>query len=151
MDRPIDERIGRVVKRISAHHAATGRKSNPNHEKRLARARVLEELPRLLARLTGCISDLNDRLGDDGVWLVLSVAERTPTTEAVFTVSVEDGEDGPDMIFNVDYAGRLTAMLIRGGNRSLLYGSTVFDAERGFLLNCLLELLEARYPAAEGG
>jgi len=150
VDRAIDERIGHVVERISAHQAATGRKSNPNHEKRIARARVLGELPRLLARLTSSISDLNDRLGDDAVWLILNVADRTPTTEAVFTVSVEDGEDGPDMIFNVDYAGRLTAMLTRGGNRSLVHASTVFDADTGFLLNCLLELLEARYPAAEG-
>ena len=151
MNRTLDERVRHVIERINAHRAATGRTSNPNHEMRLVRARILEELPRLLARLTDCISDLNDRLGGDHVWISLNVADRTPTTEAVFTVQVEDGEDRPDMMFNVDYTGRLTVMLTRGCNHALSHVSTVFDADRVFLLNCLLELLEARYPAVEGG
>jgi len=62
VDRTVDERVRHVIERINAHRAATGRTSNPNHEMRLVRARILEELPRLLARLTDCISDLNDRL-----------------------------------------------------------------------------------------
>jgi len=146
LDRAVDERIERVVERISAQKDAFGRTLNASLERRLARDHVLNELPKLLSRLSAGICVLNDRLGDGGVRLVLSVAERTPTTEAVFTVTVDDGGDGPDMSFNIDYAGRLTAMLVRGGNRSLVRVSTVFDVDAAFLLDCLLVLLEARYP-----
>ncbi len=89
---------------------------------------------------------MNDRLGENNVWITLTVAERTPSTEAVFTVGVEGRVgDGVDLVLNVDYAGRLTMMLMREGKRSLIKASTVFDADRPMILEALIELLEAHF------
>ncbi len=146
MDQALDDRIAGVLARLHARPLDAEALST-DRQRRLARARVLDEIPRLLARLTSGIAELNDRLGEDNVWITLAAAERTPSTEAVFTVGVEGRVgDGVDLVLNVDYAGRLTMMLMRDGKRSLIKASMVFDADRSLILEALIELLEAHFP-----
>jgi hypothetical protein len=98
-------------------------------------------------RLSSAIAELNDRIAEDNVWITLAVAERTPSTEAIFTLSLEGRVgDGVNLVLNVDYAGRLTIILARDGKRSLIKASTVFDADRALILEALIDLLEAHFP-----
>jgi hypothetical protein len=111
------------------------------------RARILDEIPRLLVRLSSAVAELNDRIAEDNVWIILAVAERTPSTEAMYTLSVEGHVgDGVNLVLNVDYAGRLAMILARDGKRSLIKASTVFEADRALILEGLIELLEAHFP-----
>jgi hypothetical protein len=145
LEKNLEDRLSGVLARIKARSFDAEAPSG-DRERRQARARVLDEIPRLLAKISSGIAELNDRLGEDNVWITLAVAERTPSTEAIFTLGVEGwAASGVDLILNVDYAGRLTMMLTRDGQRSLIKTSTVFDADRAQILEALIELLEAQF------
>ncbi len=150
MDSQINERLRCVADRVRVQKGQDGRTSSKSLEKRQARARILAELPRLLTRVTACVSEINERLEDDRVWLTVSVADRTPTTEAVLTVRVEDEDSGPELVFNVNYTGTLTVLLVKHLDRSLIKTSDVFQANMPFLLDLLLLLLETTFPASQG-
>ncbi len=146
MDRSIDDRLAGVLARLHAR-SLNAEPPSADREQRLARARILDEIPRLLVRLSSAIAELNDRIAEDNVWITLAVAERTPSTEAIFTLSLEGRVgDGVNLVLNVDYAGRLTIILARDGKRSLIKASTVFDADRALILEALIDLLEAHFP-----
>jgi hypothetical protein len=150
VDSQINERLRCVADRVRVQKGQDGRTSSKSLEKRQARARILAELPRLLTRVTACVSEINERLEDDRVWLTVSVADRTPTTEAVLTVRVEDEDSGPELVFNVNYTGTLTVLLVKHLDRSLIKTSDVFQANMPFLLDLLLLLLETTFPASQG-
>jgi hypothetical protein len=146
LDQTLDDRLVGVLARLHAR-PLNAEPPSADREHRLARARILDEIPRLLLRLSSAIAELNDRIADDNVWITLAVAERTPSTEAMFTLSVEGRVgDGVNLVLNVDYAGRLTMILARDGKRSLIKASTIFEADRALLLEGLIELLEAHFP-----
>ncbi len=147
---PVEDRVSQVIERIQRHRREADTGDGVAFESRRDRALVLQEAPRLFARLSQCVAALNGRLGDEGVWLRLVAGEHDPAVEAAFIVSVDDGVDpeGPDLLFHVDFGGRLSTQLVRDGRRSLLKANTVFGADRTFLTEALLELLDARYGAS---
>jgi hypothetical protein len=149
LDQSLEDRIGGVAARLQSRKDAASTSMTPEQDRRRARVHVLQALPGLVTRLTDCISELNDRLGDAGVWITLNVADRTPSIEAAFRVAAEDDQEtGPDLLFNVDYTGKLTCMLRKDGDKALLRLLTIFDADRTMLLECLLDWLDAKYPPA---
>lgn len=143
MDREIDARLARIVARRMAPIAD----GDVDQERRRARERVLAELPRLLARLTETIAELNDALGEADILLRLTAREHLPTSEAVYLVRVEGASEWePTLSLNVDFSGMARALIERDHRRELVLSCSVFELDRPRIADLIVTLLELTYP-----
>jgi hypothetical protein len=146
MEAPTSERLAKI---IHAHRQRTDAHSHEkpiDRERRLARETVLSEIPKLIARITRAVAELNDTLADDGIRVDMEIGDHQPTREGAYTLRVAGASDqAPTMSLGVDWAGVVRAMLQEGPKRSLLSTHTVFEMDKARITDLVLRLLEANY------
>ena len=146
-----DERLARIVAGHRAWAAQRIREEpGPERERRLAHERVVAELPRLVSRMTRVVVALNDRLGGEGVMVVLSSAEHRMAAEAAYTLGLADDVDAdPRLLLSVDWSGTAYAVLTEGETRKAMLICPVFELDDDRLTELVLGLLEARFGCVE--
>lgn len=113
---------------------------------RIARTRLIGELPRFAAKLSSAVAVLNDRLQDSDIWLKIESADHSPTAEVTFTVNVATAvENQPRLIVTVDPVGNVRTILSGRDTRTLLHGGIIFNLDLAILFDSLVTLLEAHY------
>lgn len=147
VENPVEARLMRLVERVRTRSVSEARVSH-DAERRRARAKVIAALPGVLSLLSNAVTEANDHLSDAGLWLTLTVAERSPTAEALFMITVEDPLSGkePSLAITVDFSGRMAFLLQREDVRSLVRASTVFTVDNPIVAEAIVAFLEARYP-----
>ena len=148
MDSSQDDRLARIVERSRAQRAREDRdEPGAERERRLARERVVAELPRLVSRLTQAVEALNDRLAGEGIIIALRSAEHRAASEAGYTLALaEDGQSDPHLFVSIGWNGEAHAVLCGAQGRSPVLQASVFDLDAAALTGLLLTLLEARFP-----
>src|ERR1700677_952763 len=149
MDPAVDERLSRILERRRQEKAAVGPpQDHPDYERRLARNRVIAELPRLAAKISDAAAELNKIISEEDLWIKIEIEDRTPSAEAYYNIGVIGrDEDGPTLSLIIDYQGNIRSMLRSRDNRSLLGTSSIFSIERPELMAQLVSLLEVQYQS----
>ena len=138
----VDDRIAVVLARRRTRMPTSG----AGRERAETRTRVLEELPRMTARLSAAVAELNDRLGDEHVWIRLDAGERSPAAEATFDLGVEgDPTEGARLGISVDFAGRLTCVVRQAQAPVVVRTSTIFTMQTHDFVELLVAWFELRY------
>ncbi len=147
MDVKREERIARIIERRRAALATFDDASDHHDQDRhLAHERVLAELPRFLTKISGAVLELNDQISDAHVGVRLKALEHTPSAEAIYVLSVVPAlGEVPVLVLNIDYTGKLNALLEAKGVRKLIKTSSVFQIDRSEIVDLLLSLMEAQY------
>lgn len=142
MDKDIEKRLSKVIERLRI--ARPGPETDRERDRRLARERVLSELPYLSARIDDVVAEINDTLNEAGTPLRLVKANHTPFAQAIYSVSIA-GTPGfePVLVVVVDGEGRARAMLERDHHRALLETVDIFDLDKTRLASLAITLLEA--------
>jgi hypothetical protein len=142
MDKEHEQRLARVIERLrTAHH---GSESERERDRRLARERVLAELPHLSGRIDDTVAEINDTLNEAGATLRLVKTNHTPVAQAIYSVSIAGAPNfEPVLVLVVDGEGRARAMLERDHHRSLMETLSVYDLDKAKLADFALSLLES--------
>ena len=141
MDEELENRLARIVERLSRPPHG---EADLDRARRLARERVLGELPRLEARIVDVMAEINDTLGSAGMSLHLAKSNRTPVAEAVYTIGVSGlPQAEPVLVLIAEGQGRVRAMLERDHHRTLMETVDIFELEKNRIASLALSLLEA--------
>src|SRR5579871_5682364 len=113
MESAFDARLARVIRsRQDALRMQSVARDQIDHDRRVAYERVTAELPRLLAKLSSAVLELNDRLAETDLRVTLRSFGHSPTAEATYVLGVADaGEDAPELTLTVDFSGKINASL----------------------------------------
>jgi hypothetical protein len=147
MDTKLEMRVARVIARRLQVKASLGQ-DEPSAARRRASShdQIVGAIPLLASNISNAVGDLNDRLSDAGIWVLMERAMSTPVTEARFAFRLVNADaDEPQLDLSVDAEGTVRAVLVTKTTRSLVGSTTIFDADQSRLVSMLLTLLEAHY------
>ena len=140
MDQALEKRIGKVLERRQRDRQAS--EAGELEALQAAHDRVVSEIPGALSRLSGAIAEINDAIAGGGIRLKLEAVDEPYTIEASFHVSLWPADDRA-LVFNVGHDGTLIALLSTRQSRVRLSSCDIWHADRRFLLDALVSLLEA--------
>jgi hypothetical protein len=144
MEAAFEARLARVIElRQNALRTQTGAQDHIEHDRRVAYDRLTSELPRLVAKLSSAVLELNDRLSETDLRVTLKSFGHSPSAEATYVLGVADaGENAPELTLTVEFGGKITASLRTRQARSFIRTSDLYFIDRLELLNLLVTLLE---------
>ena len=146
MDATVSQRISRIIEaRLSQPEPASFERAI-DHDRRIARENVLRELPKLEARFTRTIAELNDNLAEGSIRIALEISGHQPIAEATYNLRIGGApQEAPTLSLGVDWTGAVRAMMHDGPKRTLLATHSVFEMDKARISDLALRLLEAYY------
>jgi hypothetical protein len=142
MDGEPSARLERVIE--ARRRQLSEQQAHRSH--RAERDRIVAEIPRLLAKLTGAVGEINDQLSETDVVLALTPHDRQYAAESSFRVGITD-QDSTDAYLDIaiERSGRVHALIGRDGHKRGLAEADLFSVSRETMIDWLVDLLETRY------
>jgi hypothetical protein len=147
VNKDVERRLEQVIERRRAELSETAaERDDGSRARRLAHAKLVLELPRVSARISGAVALLNDRLFDSELALEIERANHTPIAEAIYTVGVIGARrEDPSLMITIDHTGAIRCILKDDGHRTVLGSYTVQSLDSAHLMDMLVTLLETHY------
>lgn len=146
MEAALDQRIARIVDlRQRALLAQGGGADHTDRDRRAAHDQVTHEIPRLLVKISRAVAELNDRIAEARIHIALQTLDHNLAAAVLYGLRVAGADDdGPEMDIAVDYTGKITVLLSRQGNRSLIKVLNLFSVELSDIMHLLVFLVESQ-------
>lgn len=141
-DPTLDRRLARVI--AARRRQLDEQRAHRSH--RAERDRIVAEIPRFLARLSGALGDLNDQLSETDITLTLQEPDRLYAAEASYRIGVKDQDTADTRLdITIDRSGRVHALVGEDGHRRSLGETDLSAATTAMMTHWLVAVLETRY------
>lgn len=143
MDDTLQLRLRSATSRLAERRDQQALEENSEDRlRRLARQRVLKEIPPALERLSSAIGEVNDLLSELDFHLELKPSSALYDLEVSMMVELVGSQCDANLVVNVNYAGQVTVLLGPEPHRILLQSAKLWDATRTFFLEALVTFVE---------